>query len=417
MMHPDISPNQFEEGIKNGHYMVNLSVNQTFSPPEFHASEDPQNNADNLEEEHMHENRNVLHSDNDEIESQFEESQSEDEDSHFDSTRDRDPNDDISENEDEESNEDRHQGDRKQIYRQNANAEISNIDSFQKFTSSQASSSSSQVSTSRSIIAAMKRAILQSRSHSSSSSTTGDLTTSNFSRNPEPFGFDPQLLPIRIDEGLIWDTPLYNFSAKFLLHTLIRQVVQKLIDVFNKVRVCNFDKGVVKLINSRTVPKSNLPANCLCLYTARSNVDRANIKEFKRLEGESVAIPAFDIYNGGNRKGWVNGTLARVSKVNEENILLVKQEAEGTQESLWIQRISRSIPGTSYVRTQSSIVPAFATTIHKAQSITIESVAIHLDHMPSHGQMYVAMSRVHKADGLYFFETDIPVRIKEKARY
>ncbi|KAG1166277.1 hypothetical protein G6F36_013007 [Rhizopus arrhizus] len=190
MMHPDISPNQFEESIKNGHYMVNLSVNQTFSPPEFHASEDPQNNADKLEEEHMHENRNVLHSDNDEIESQFEESQSEDEDSHFDSTRDRDPNDDISENEDEESNEDRHQGDRKQIYRQNANAEISNIDSFQKFTSSQASSNSSQVSTSRSIIAAMKRAILQSRSHSSSSSTTGDLTTSNFSRNPEPFSFD-----------------------------------------------------------------------------------------------------------------------------------------------------------------------------------------------------------------------------------
>ncbi|EIE88126.1 hypothetical protein RO3G_12837 [Rhizopus delemar RA 99-880] len=294
------------------------------------------------------------------------------------------------------------QGDRKQIYRQNANAEISNIDSFQKFTSSQASSNSSQVSTSRSIIAAMKRAILQSRSHSSSSSTTGDLTTSNFSRNPEPFSFDPQLLPIRIDEGLIWDTPLYNFSAKFLLHTLIRQVVQKLIDVFNKVRVCNFDKGVVKLINSRTVPKSNLPANCLCLYTARRNVDRANIKKFKRLEGESVAIPAFDIYNGGNRKGWVNGTLARVSKVNEENILLVKQEAEGTQESLWIQRISRSIPGTSYVRIQFSIVPAFATTIHKAQIITIESVA---------------MSRVHKADDLYFFETDIPVRIKEKARY
>lgn len=39
MVHPDISPNQFEEGIKNGYYMVNLSVNQTFGPPEFHASE------------------------------------------------------------------------------------------------------------------------------------------------------------------------------------------------------------------------------------------------------------------------------------------------------------------------------------------------------------------------------------------
>ena len=113
----------------------------------------------------------------------------------------------------------------------------------------------------------------------------------------------------------------------------------------------------------------------------------------------------------------MNGTLARVSEVDEENILLVKQEAEGTQESLWIQRISRSIPGTSYVRIQFSIVPAFATTIHKAQIITIESVAIHLDHMPSYSQMYVAISRVRKADDLYFFGTDIPVRIKEKVRY
>lgn len=39
MAHPDISPNQFEEGIKNGYYMVNLSVNQTFGPAEFHAAD------------------------------------------------------------------------------------------------------------------------------------------------------------------------------------------------------------------------------------------------------------------------------------------------------------------------------------------------------------------------------------------
>lgn len=36
MVHPDISPNQFEEGIKVGYYMVNLSLNQTFGPNEFH---------------------------------------------------------------------------------------------------------------------------------------------------------------------------------------------------------------------------------------------------------------------------------------------------------------------------------------------------------------------------------------------
>ncbi|KAF1795997.1 hypothetical protein FB192DRAFT_1339128 [Mucor lusitanicus] len=92
--------------------------------------------------------------------------------------------------------------------------------------------------------------------------------------------------------------------------------------------------------------------------------------------------------------------------MDEENILLAKL-AGGAEEALWIQRISRSIPGTSYVQTQFPIVPAFATTIHKAQSITIDAVAIHLGDMPSHDQLYVAMPRVRRAE-------DIPMRIKRK---
>ncbi|CEP09536.1 hypothetical protein, partial, partial [Parasitella parasitica] len=80
MAHPDISPNQFEEGIKNGYYMVNLSLNQTFGPAEFHAEEDPnENNTENMEEEFLHINREVLHSDNSEISSDIGQSQSENE--------------------------------------------------------------------------------------------------------------------------------------------------------------------------------------------------------------------------------------------------------------------------------------------------------------------------------------------------
>ncbi|CEP11983.1 hypothetical protein [Parasitella parasitica] len=68
--------------------------------------------------------------------------------------------------------------------------------------------------------------------------------------------------------------------------------------------------------------------------------------------------------------------------------------------------------GTSYVRTQFTILPAFATTIRKTQTITTNSVAIHPDHMASHGQMYVAMSRMRRADALFSFGTDIRIRIK-----
>lgn len=152
----------------------------------------------------------------------------------------------------------------------------------------------------------------------------------------------------------------------------------------------------------------------ICVSTIRSNIDRTNLKELKRLEDEPICVPAFNIYRGGNRKsashalketrllkelqlkpnipviliqnlqvgrGWVNGTLVKVTDIDDENIPLVKQGQEGAEDSLWIQRISSSIAGTSHVRTQFPIVPAFATAIHKAQCITIDFVAIHLDHM------------------------------------
>ena len=116
------------------------------------------------------------------------------------------------------------------------------------------------------------------------------------------FGDVAQLLPVCINEGLIWESAVYNYSTKFTLYTPIRQVDQVLINVLNKVRVCNYDEEVIKFINSRTVLKSDLPANCLRLYTTRKNVDRANIKEFCDLAGESMSIPSIDTFNGGNRK-------------------------------------------------------------------------------------------------------------------
>lgn len=34
-VHPDVSPNQIQEGIKNGYFLTNLSLNQVFGEPEF----------------------------------------------------------------------------------------------------------------------------------------------------------------------------------------------------------------------------------------------------------------------------------------------------------------------------------------------------------------------------------------------
>jgi ATP-dependent exoDNAse (exonuclease V) alpha subunit len=101
--------------------------------------------------------------------------------------------------------------------------------------------------------------------------------------------------------------------------------------------------------------------------------------------------------------------------VDEHNIGL-RKVVNRTNIERWIQRISRTVPRTSYSRKQFPIIPAFAATIHKAQSATIDCVAIHLDNMKDHGKLYVAISRVRHKENLFFFGVDLPVNIRKRFR-
>ncbi|KAI8635801.1 hypothetical protein BD408DRAFT_319010, partial [Parasitella parasitica] len=64
----------------------------------------------------------------------------------------------------------------------------------------------------------------------------------------------------------------------------------------------------------------------------------------------------------------------------------------------WVQRISRQVPGTSYVRTQFPIIPAFASTIHKSQSMTIDC----------------SRTQAISTFFFFFFGADLPLNIKRK---
>lgn len=255
------------------------------------------------------------------------------------------------------------------------------------------------------------------------------------------FGDLAQLLPVNQKEEPIWKSELFRYSAKYCLMEPVRQTEAGFIEILNKVRLCQFDESVIKYINSRAVLKRDISNRSLRLYTTRQRVNTANSKDFDAMSGEAVFFLAHDTYNGGSRSsairalnetrllqelklkidmpvmliqnlhvssGWVNGTIAQVKEIEEENVLLSKEGPDGDEMTLWVQRISRSVPGTSYLRSQFPIVPAFASTIHKAQSVTIDSVAIYLDDMMSHGQLYVAMSRVRKSENLFFFGSELP---------
>ena len=111
--------------------------------------------------------------------------------------------------------------------------------------------------------------------------------------------------------------------------------------------------------------KKHIPTKCLRLNTTRINVDKANTKDFDELESEAVTYSSLDSYNENAKKsamkilrketrlpkdlilkvgmpvmliqnlnvkkGWVNGTIAMIEELDEENIRLKRGENEDEQ--------------------------------------------------------------------------------------
>lgn len=112
--------------------------------------------------------------------------------------------------------------------------------------------------------------------------------------------------------------------------------------------------------------------------------------------------PVMLLHNLDVANGWTNGTLCLVTELRE-TFILVNRLADN--QPMTIFQITRDIYQSPYSRTQFPLVPSFASTIHKIQSLTLDGgVAVSINKpFISFGQFYVACSRVHSANQLYFF--------------
>lgn len=78
------------------------------------------------------------------------------------------------------------------------------------------------------------------------------------------------------------------------------------------------------------------------------------------------------LHNISVADGWINGTLAIVRELHT-NVVQI-QKASG--ETLTVRAITRSIYKSSISRSQILLDLAFATTIHKVQSLTLDRIAV-----------------------------------------
>jgi hypothetical protein len=93
-----------------------------------------------------------------------------------------------------------------------------------------------------------------------------------------------------------------------------------------------------------------------------------------------------------------HGVVDSVVRVNFDGIGLTEISAE-----------CRSVMGKTYSRTQFPLTLAWASTVHKCQSLTLPKVCISLKDLFTSGLLYVAVSRVRFHDDLRFI--DLPERV------
>lgn len=287
-----------------------------------------------------------------------------------------------------------------------------------------------------------------------------DMTLRRYRRSSRPFG-GVQLLMIGDVHQLspvvteterpfmekVYPTP-YFFASKALqqipyvtieLTTIYRQQDEAFVDLLNHVRDNNIDAATLQALNARV----NAPQqkDAITLTTHNRQADAINRRHMEALKGERRVFEAITRGNypeqvlpcdrslevkvgervmfvkndssGGHR--YYNGMLATVtgfvydSENDKEYIEVISDDSDviPVGRELWesmkytldekSNEITQEVDGTFY---QYPLQAAWAVTIHKAQGLTFDHVAIDAADAFAFGQVYVALSRCRTLEGL-----------------
>jgi ATP-dependent DNA helicase PIF1 len=236
----------------------------------------------------------------------------------------------------------------------------------------------------------------------------------------------------------------YFFSAKVFddcniraieLSTIYRQKDSSFMELLNRVRNKEYTQEDLKTLNNRVQKDSEAPKKdaTVILTTTNSLANRINQERLSRLPGKEItykaiangkfdesaypADPSLKLKKGAQvilvkndpAKQWVNGTLAKVVALSGESIVvdidgricdvpIVKWQKIEYSYNEDEDKIEDEVVGDF---AQYPIKLAWAITIHKSQGQTFDKVIIDLGNGAfTHGQLYVALSRCTRLEGI-----------------
>jgi ATP-dependent exoDNAse (exonuclease V) alpha subunit len=214
-----------------------------------------------------------------------------------------------------------------------------------------------------------------------------------------------------------------------VLKTVVRTQESEFLDVLNRVREGVFDPRVAEFLKSRssTIPDDDTATR---LFPHRETTERYNLERLGKIPGETqtfathyfgeerylvelkrnAPVPevlqlkekALVMIRQNDPAGrWVNGSLGHIIEISPERLLIALLNGRVIE----IEKVSFTVMNADGLEVASAsnfpVNLAYASTIHKAQGMTLDQVIVDLSRLWEPGHAYVAMSRVRSAQGLH----------------
>ncbi len=286
-----------------------------------------------------------------------------------------------------------------------------------------------------------------------------DMTLRRYRRSSRPFGGVQllmigdvhQLSPVVTENERpymqrVYPTP-YFFASKALqqmnyvtieLTTVYRQQDAAFVDLLNHVRDNNIDADTLSKLNARVQPTQAITQSrnqAITLTTHNRQADAINRRHLDALTGERRVFEAilkgdfpeknlpcdsslevkvgervmFVKNDSSSARRYYNGKLGTVTGFTDKAIEVIDDEGDiiEVEREVWesmkytlnakTNEIEQKVEGTF---SQYPLQAAWAVTIHKAQGLTFDRVAIDAADAFAFGQVYVALSRCRTLEGL-----------------